>query len=387
MAQILSYEDPAGRVRGWLAYDGDTAPLAAGGCRMRPGLGAAELAGLAGRMTLKQRVLGLNVDGAKCGVDHDPRAADAEEAMSGFLAFLHDELHRRFSMGSDMGTRWDDLQRLAAAQQIPSVKYAVKTAQRLSDQDFFARMASLDEQAGLLTLSGRRAGHVLAHAAIGAARAAGGSGNLSVALQGFGTLGRAAACTFLEEGVRVTAVSDEYGCAADPAGLDLERLLRSAPGTPVPELAPGRTLPGNASLFGVSADVLVLAAGADAIDAEQAATLGCPAVAVGANHGLTDATEDALHARGVLVVPDFIGGIGGSASMEALFGARTVPSAAQVLSRSAHLTRQLVDELFTVARRHAESPRSAALRLAERTRIDASAPPYGTCPYLKPSDL
>ncbi|MET7289784.1 Glu/Leu/Phe/Val dehydrogenase dimerization domain-containing protein [Streptomyces sp. NPDC005573] len=382
MTQILSYEDASGEVRGWLAYDSASAPLAAGGCRMQPGLSAGELSALASAMTLKQRVLGLNVTGAKCGIDYDPRAPGAQEALGGFLAFLHDELHRRFSMGSDMGTRWDTLQRLAAARGIPSIKYAVKKAQRLTDEDFFARMACLEDRVGLLTLSQRRAGHVLTHAAIGAARAAGVNGPVRVALQGFGTLGRAAAHGFLDENVPVVAVADEHGCVADPHGLDLARMLATEPGTPVPRLVPDRVRPQRESLFTAEADVLVLAAGADALTVQAADRLPCPAVAVGANYGLAESAEQALHERGVLVVPDFIGGIGGSASMELLFGPARPPAAEQVLAGSARLARRLVDDLFATARRHATTPRRAALRLAARTEADADAPAYGRCPYL-----
>ncbi|MEU9634264.1 Glu/Leu/Phe/Val dehydrogenase dimerization domain-containing protein [Streptomyces tendae] len=385
MTQILSYEDSAHRVRGWLAYDSTSGSLAAGGCRMQPGLNPDELSALASAMTLKQQVLGLNVTGAKCGIDYDPRAPGAQQALDGFLSFLHDELHHRFSMGSDMGTRWDNLQQLAAARGIPSIKYAVKKAQHLTDEEFFTRMARLDDRVGMLTLSQRRAGHVLAHAAIGGARAAGAAGPVRVALQGFGTLGRAAAHAFLDDGVRVVAIADEHGCVADARGLDLARMLHSRPGTPVPQLAAEHVQPTRESLLAVPADVLVLAAGADAVDAESAAGLPCPAVAVGANYGLSETTEQALHLRGVLVVPDFIGGIGGSASMELLFGPDRPPTAEQVLAGSARLARRLVDDLFTTARQYADTPRQAALRLAARTKIDADAPAYGHCPYLTTS--
>ncbi|PJN23229.1 Glu/Leu/Phe/Val dehydrogenase dimerization domain-containing protein [Kitasatospora sp. CB02891] len=387
MTETLSYQDPLTGARGWLAYDGGTARLAAGGCRMRPGLSGAELGALAARMTLKQQVLGLNVQGAKCGLDHDPRAADAEQVLSGFLGFLAEELRTRFSMGSDMGTDWNQLQRLAAGHGLPSVKYAVKNAQGLSDDEFLVRMSRLKDRVGFLTLSQRRAGHILGHAAIGAARAAHRTGPLTVALQGFGTLGRAAAHAFLDEGVRLVAVADEHGAIASPGGLDLSRLLASAPGTPVPGLDPALALPSRESLFDVEADVLVLAAGADAFDADRAARLRCAAVAVGANLGLSDAVERALHLHGVLVVPDFIGGIGGSASMEVLFGPKQAPTAEQVLSRSAHLTRQLVDELFQSARLRGLTPRDAAMELAARTKVDPDAPAYGHCPYLTLSDI
>ncbi|MEU1850929.1 Glu/Leu/Phe/Val dehydrogenase dimerization domain-containing protein [Streptomyces sp. NPDC019990] len=387
MTETLSFQDPLTGARGWLSYDIGDARLAAGGCRMAPGLSAADLDALARRMTLKQQVLGLNVGGAKCGLDHDPRAADAEQVLNRFICFLAKELRTRFSMGCDMGTDWNQLQRLAAGHGVPSVKYAIKNAQGLTDDEFFARMSLLKNQVGLLTLSRRRAGHILAHAAIGAARAVGRTGPLTVALQGFGTLGRAAAHAFLDEGVRLVAVADEHGAIASSKGLDLARLLQSEPGTPVPPLAPALALPSRESLFDVDADVLVLAAGSDAIDAERVARLRCPAVAVGANYGLSDTVEQALHRHDVLVVPDFIGGIGGSASMEVLFGPEQTPTAEQVLSRSAHLIRQLVDELLHSARARGLAPREVAMELAARTKVDPEAPAYGHCPYLTLSDI
>jgi glutamate dehydrogenase (NAD(P)+) len=382
MGDIIEYTDPVDGFQGWLAYDGRSAPLAAGGCRAQPGLTGAELTVLAERMTLKQRVLGLNVNGAKCGIDYDPRSAGRPAALGRFLAFLRDELHSRFSMGPDMGTEWQELQRLAIDAGIPSTKYAIRHAQGLTKEEFFARMIRLDEPVGPLTLSGRRAGHALAHAVIGAARATGVTGSVSCALQGFGTLGRAAACTLLDEGVRVQAVADEHGSVVDPAGLDVAGMLATPHGTPVPHLRThGARMPSGA-VFDVSADVLVLAACADAMGAKETAAPPFAAVVVGANCGLSESAEAALHTRGVFTVPDFIGGIGGSASMEALFGPRRPPTTAEVLDNLATLMRELVGDIAATSRRTGTLPRTAALRLADAATVDPDAPPYGHCPYL-----
>jgi glutamate dehydrogenase (NAD(P)+) len=383
MTDIIQYEDPVNGCRGWLAYDGRSGPLAAGGCRSQPGLDAAELATLARRMTLKQRMLGLNVDGAKCGIDYDPRSADKSAVLGRFITFLGDELHGRFSMGPDMGTEWQELQRLAIDAGIPSTKYAIRRAQGLSQEEFFARMIRLDEQVGLLTLSQRRAGHALAHAVIGAARATGVAGKISCAIQGFGTLGRAAACTLLEEGVRVQAVADEHGSVIDAGGLDVAGMLGTPHGTPVPYLnTPGARVPADA-VFGVPADVLVLAASADAMSDKETAAPPFGSVVVGANCGLSESAEAALHSRGVFVVPDFIGGIGGSASMEALFGPKDPPSAMDVLVNLTTLMRELVGDIASTSRRTDTLPRAAALHLAGAS-VDPDAPPYGHCPYLFP---
>jgi glutamate dehydrogenase (NAD(P)+) len=381
MTIARSFEDAATGARGWLAYDGETRPLAVGGCRVQRGLTAGMLEALAERMTLKERVLGLNVDGAKCGLHYDPAAPGKAAALRRFLAFLRDDLETRLSLGCDMGTQWHELEQLAVLEGIPSIKVAIRKAQGLSDEDFFHRLGLLDERVGALTLAERRAGHALACAAVSAARATSGAGEgARCALQGFGNLGRGAAQSLAEHGVLLVAVADEHGCAADPAGLDVDRLLAAPYATPV---AAGTTPLPREALAELPCDLLVLAATENAIPAEQATRVQAPAVVVGANCGLAEEVEEALRARGILVVPDFIGGIGGSASMEALFGSVRPPrSAAAVLERTSHLMRELVDDLIETARDEDASIRSVALDLAASRAGTNGERPYGSCPYL-----
>lgn len=379
MTDLIEYSDPVDGTRGWLVYGDTRQRLAAGGCRVQPGLDAATLGTLADRMALKQRVLGINVAGAKCGLDLDPRTPDKSAVLRRFFTFLREELATRYSMGPDMGTGWPELNRHAEAIGLPSIKYAIKTAQRLADDEFERRMAVLEAPVRGMPLSARRAGHALAHAGIAAARC---TGTLTVALQGFGNLARGAACTLTEDGARVVAVGDEHGTVADPDGLDVAAMLASPPGTPVPAMPSGGRA---AELFTVPADVLVLAGPADAMTTAQAARLPVPTVVVGANCGLAETTEQALAERGVVVVPDFIGGIGGSASMEVLFGPRECPGPGQALDALATLMNDLVADIVAQARRSGVSPRSAATRLAAGSTADPEAPPYGGCPYLKSS--
>jgi glutamate dehydrogenase/leucine dehydrogenase len=381
MTIARSFEDTATGARGWLAYDGETRPLAVGGCRVQRRLTAGMVEALAERMTLEERVLGLNVDGAKCGLHYDPTAPGKAAALRRFLGFLRDELETRLSLGCDVGTQWHELERLAVLEGIPSIKIAIRKAQGLTDEDFFHRLGLLDERVGTLTLAEHRAGHGLACAAVAAARAtAGAAEGARCALQGFGNLGRGAAQSLAEHGVVLVAVADEHGYAADPDGLDVERLLAAPYGTPV---AAGATALPREALAELPCDVLVLAATENAIPADQAARIQAPAVVVGANCGLAEEVEEALRGRGILVVPDFIGGIGGSASMEALFGSVRPPaSAGAVLERTSHLMRELVDDLIETARREDVSVRSVALELAASRAGTNGERPYGACPYL-----
>ncbi|SNT60953.1 glutamate dehydrogenase/glutamate dehydrogenase (NAD(P)+) [Asanoa hainanensis] len=382
MSTVLEYVDPLEGFRGWLVYDGGSCRIAAGGCRVQQGLTRDTLVSLASRMTLKERLLGINVDGAKCGIDYDPRSPGKAAAVRRFLAFLREELVHRFSMGSDMGTRWDELERLAAAEGIPSIKYAVRRAQEFTDDEFFARLRTLQAPVGALTLAQRRAGHALAEAAVGAARAAGLGPRATCALQGFGNLGRAAACTLAEVGMTVVAVSDEFGCVADHHGLDIPGMLAAPFGTPVQaSVRRGEQLPSTA-LFKIPADISILAATENAISLPQVGELPTPVVVVGANCGLTPDVEAALDRAGVLVIPDFVGGIGGSASVEALFGPEHRPTEVHVLGGVTQIMRQLVDHLISEARRRGTSARSVALHLAQTTIPVPDRRPYGRSRFL-----
>jgi glutamate dehydrogenase (NAD(P)+) len=149
---------------------------------------------------------------------------------------------------------------------------------------------------------------------------------------------------------------------------------------PVPSLLGDPLWLPKESLFDLPADVLILAGGEDAMSPAQAALLPVPIVAVGANCGLSETAEQLLTDRGVLVVPDFIGGIGGSASMEALFGPSTRPEPREVLDTIASMMRELVGDILCGARDRGESARRVALDIAAAT-VPSADRPYGTSPY------
>jgi adenylosuccinate lyase len=384
MTQVLLYVDPGTGCRGFLVYDRLDHRLAAGGCRMQAGLTVETLTTLAARMTLKQRVLGLHVDGAKCGLDLDPRTEGSEGVLARFLDFLRHELATRYSMGCDMGTRFDQLEGIARGVGIDSVKSAVRVAQELSIDEFSRRMSVLDCRVGSRTVGQRRAGHALAHAALTAVRAAGyRSTGLRVGIQGFGTLGRGAAESLSESGALVTAVADRHGCVVDPHGLDVAAMLRTEPSRAVVDMLDHPVRRARTVLCELPLDVLLLAAGEDAITLEQAQALPVPIVAVGANCGLRPEAEQVLHHRGVTVLPDFVGGCGGSASMEALFGPDDTPSPQHVMDRIEIIVTEMVTDVLAAARTRNLPAGQVALDMTAAAAVLPDQRPYGASPYLR----
>lgn len=364
-AQVLRYIDPVEDFRGFVAFSGCGHSLAAGGLRVQLGLDETTLVRLAEAMSLKERLLGLAVDGAKAGIDYDPHAPAKPEALCRFFAFLRPHLQERLSLGPDMGTTWPEIEEAARAVGVSSAKGAVARAQGLDDAEFLARIRLLDTDIAGLTLGERRAGHALAHAALAAIDAAGLSRRTGrVGIQGFGTLGRATATALTEAGLAPTAVTDEHTCLhchEDPEASGCAADAEADGGLP-PTVADVRE---PEDMLDLPLDVLVLAACEDAVSVERASRLDVAAVVVGANLGLLPETEEVLHRRGILVVPDFVGGCGGSASMDALFGPETRPTAVQVLDRTGDRIRALVGRMLETSGERDITPRAAALAMAD----------------------
>lgn len=359
---VIRYRDPVEGHRGWLALSGDGHRLAAGGLRVQLGLDEATVVCLAQAMWLKQRLLGLAVDGAKAGLDYDPHSPGKAEAVRRFLGFLRPRLLDNLSLGPDMNTTWAELENGAAQVGLQSVKAAVAKAQDLDDEDFAARLRLLDVDIDGATLGQRRAGHALAHATLAAIESAGlcaRPGPVRIGIQGFGTLGRATAMALTEAGVTPVAVTDEHTCLHCYQDGD----------TTVAEVEPPERL------VDLPLDVLVLAACEDALNLEQAARLDAAAVVVGANLGLAGPVEELLHRRGILVVPDFVGGCGGSASMDALFGPASCPTVWEVLDRLGARMRALVCEVAARSHSRRITPRKAALAMTEHEVLEGK--PYG----------
>jgi glutamate dehydrogenase (NAD(P)+) len=362
-ATVVRYVDPLEEFVGYVAFAGTKHRLAAGGFRVQQGLDEETTVQLAEAMARKERLLGLGVDGAKAGIDYDPASPGKHHAMLRFLGFLRPYLDKRLSLGPDMGTSWNELETVARRLNLSSVKAAVRTAQGLDEEDFLARLRLLDVDVLGATLGERRAGHALAHATLAAIEVAGLSGRWPrVGVHGFGTLGRGAAIALTEAGVTPTVVTDEHTCLhcrEEPADA-------TAPG-PAPS-SPARAAVADVEpptrFFDLPLDVLVLASCTDALSAEQAARVDASVVVVGSNLGITPAVETILHERGIFVVPDFVGGCGGSASMDALFGPPACPGPRDVLGQVGATVRSLVAQMSELSKSGGISTREAALRLA-----------------------
>jgi glutamate dehydrogenase (NAD(P)+) len=137
----------------------------------------------------------------------------------------------------------------------------------------------------------------------------------TVAIQGFGNVGSAAATILHGMGCKVVAVSDVSGGWYDPRGLDVPALCRHVDAHPqhlleectVPDIEPIS----NEELLSSEVDVLIPAALEHQIHGGNADRLCAKAVIEAANGPTTPEADAILDERGILVVPDILANAGG----------------------------------------------------------------------------
>jgi glutamate dehydrogenase (NAD(P)+) len=134
-----------------------------------------------------------------------------------------------------------------------------------------------------------------------------------VAIQGFGNVGSYAARKLAAMGMKVVAVSDVSGGIYNPAGLDVNHVLKYVGIRGVVQGYPRAEPIDNRDLLTLDVDVLVPAALGGVIDAEMARKLRCRILAEGANGPVTAEGNQVLCDRQeeVFVVPDVLANAGG----------------------------------------------------------------------------
>lgn len=380
-ALVLEYTDQEEGFKGWWVRDRVVHRLCAGGLRIQAGLNKKHLIMMAANMTRKMQIAGIRVDGAKCGIDYDPEAPGRTAALLRFVRALKPLILSCYSVGPDLNVEMAELDKIAATLQIPSVKIAIAETQELSREDFFARYSSLGEMVDGHPLGWLRAGCGPAAAALALLEFK----NIpfveaTIAIQGFGSLAKGALHLLAKAGVRVVAISDAKRCFMAPASGRIEvGPLLGAPGSLLPEPAAGSgiQISASAAIMRVQCDVLIPAAIEEAITDAERPLLGARSIVPGANLAVSPEAELGLEGQGVLVLPDFLAGCGGSLAMDILFGSPSLLPPAEVVELTMQRMKKMVHEVLRRSAAEHISPTRAALLGCIDSHPSFDAKPYG----------
>jgi len=190
----------------------------------------------------------------------------------------------------------------------------------------------------------------------------------TVAMQGFGAVGKHAARFFEERGAVLVAAADYSGAVHNGDGLDVAALAEHVEnGGRILDFEGGERLQREA-IVGIECDILVPAARPDVIRADNQATVKAKLIVPGANIGVTEKAEAMLHKRGVLCVPDFIANAGGVICGAVEYSGGTE---AQVFPIIDEKIRGNTAEMLERMKRERILPRKAAIAMA-RERVEAA---------------
>lgn len=266
-----------------------------GGIRTSLDVDMQETGRLAELMTYKCALTGIPFGGAKSGIRLDPaqltqdsRTALIKEYVHCFENYLTTGL---YIPAPDMGTGAGDMATIASCTRMPesvtgkpprvggipgrmeATGYGVYITTRLGAQDILGK--PLDK--------------------------------CSIAVQGFGNVGRWAAVFFAQAGARVVAVSDIAGAAYNENGLTAEELTECS----ISELSRLHSSCGRDELLELPVDILVPAASGHVLNGHNAANVKAALIVEAANAPITKDGDCVLEEMGVAVVPDILANAGG----------------------------------------------------------------------------
>ncbi|MBA3783814.1 Glu/Leu/Phe/Val dehydrogenase [Nocardioides sp. InS609-2] len=275
---------------------------AKGGLRYSPDVNLDEVRALAMWMTWKCALLDVPYGGAKGGVRIDPRnysSAELERVTRRYTSEISPLIGpERDIPAPDIGTDENTMAWLMDTYSVQQGHTVLGVAT--------GKPVSLGGSLGRATATSRGVVHV----ALAALRSRGiDPVGATAAVQGFGKVGSYAARFLAEAGVRVVAVSDQYGAIGSHAGLDIPSVEEhvdthgSVVGFPAGEEVD--------DLLTLDVDLLVPAAIEGVVHAGNAEQVRAQVIVEGANGPTTPEADTILQSRGRLVVPDILANAGG----------------------------------------------------------------------------
>lgn len=343
-ARIIYICRPAIGLKAIVVIDNTACGPAIGGVRMAPDVSVEECFRLARAMTWKNAAAGLPHGGGKSVIFGDPRMAlaEKEQLIRAFACAIGDIAD--YIPGPDMGTDeqcmgWikDEIGRAVG---LPSAIGGIPLDEIGATGFGLAACIDVAREFIGLDLKGAR-----------------------VAVQGFGAVGKHAARFLTQKGAVLVAASDIGGTLADPSGLNVNALIAlKEAGRQLCDNDKGAKLAADA-VIDVDCDIWIPAARPDVIRADNVSRLRARLMPQGANIPCTPEAEQALHDRGVLVVPDFIANAGGVICASIEYRGGTQRAAFDYIEERIRAnTRVVLDE----SQRDKVLPRTAAVALAER---------------------
>ncbi len=295
--KIVHIYDPQSGLKGFLIIDNTRRGPAKGGVRLRPDVDELEVFRLARAMTLKCAMADLPFGGGKSGIIADAKLLSKKQKKSLLVAYGKAIRHlapSEYVSAPDMNT---------AEEEMAWIVEGTKNKRSVTGKP--KRLGGIPHELG-------STGFGVYHSTLVALKHLNKDvKEVTFAVEGFGNVGEFAAKYLCEAGAKMVAVSDSKGVLVCMEGIDFIALkkVKEKKGS-VTLYGKGKVENGN-KILDVPCDVLITAAVKDLILEKDVSRLRCSLIVEGSNIPMSHATEEALHEKGILVIPDFVANAGG----------------------------------------------------------------------------
>lgn len=287
-----------------------------GGIRFHPDSSLDEVQALAALMTLKTSLMGIPFGGGKGAIKVNPKdlsKKELEELSHGYVRAIFDKIGPEKDIPApDVGT---DAQIMA---------WMMDEYSKIAGYDvpgaFTGKPIELGGSKGREIATSFGGFVVLREYLRHAKDLALLSGDISVAVQGFGNVGGHIARILKEAGFKVVGVSDSRSAVYDNEGIDVHEIIKiqkekvksSAEKIFLEEAAEGRyKIISNKELLETDADILIPSALENQIIADNAGKIKAKVILEMANGPVTAEADEILAKNGIEVIPDILANGGG----------------------------------------------------------------------------
>ncbi|MBI4019508.1 MAG: Glu/Leu/Phe/Val dehydrogenase [Candidatus Aenigmarchaeota archaeon] len=354
--KILEVYDPKTGMRGFTVIDNTALGPAKGGIRMTPSVSIHEVAKLARTMTWKCAMAELPFGGGKSGIIADDRKIDRDKKMEIIRAFakaIKVVCPSQYVAAPDMNTGEAEM-----------AEFALANGRMNSTTGKPATMCVRPGVKCGIPHEYGSTGYGVFHATkVAAEHLKISLKGMTVSIEGFGNVGTFAMKYLTESGAKVVGISDSKGTVYLAEGFDYNKMMDVKASQGTVTKYPGAKMLDTSAVFELPVDAVIPAAIPNSITEKNMNKIKAKILVEAANIPMTPEIEERFHAKGVIVIPDFIANAGGVISSYAEYVGKNPEEMLKLVEKKIVKNTRLVLE---EAKKTKVSPRTSGMGIAMR---------------------
>lgn len=301
---VVTVKDVCLGMEGYLVIHNTLLGPGKGGIRMTPNVTADEVTRLARTMTWKNALAGIPFGGAKAGIRW-PGGTDAQkkEFVQSFARAIKPFLIKKYIAGPDVASGEKEMQWFVEA--VHDWRAATGKPATYCAETKKHKKCGLPHEYGSTGFGVAHATKVAMEVMKLPLKGA------TVAIHGFGNVGTFAYRFLTEMGARVIAIADVSGAAYAKDGFDARTVRHMIDARQTIKEAFSAERISMPAFWKKRYDILIPASVTDVINESNKRDIHAKVIIEGGNIPMSEAIEDELFQKGIVIVPDFIANAGG----------------------------------------------------------------------------